>query len=367
MPALLQSRCTAPNWSKANSASVCTAIGVGHVDRTRHRRPVGRARLPPPLPGPRSRRPPRPSCPPTAACPGQRPRRCPLPPPVITATLPSSSCNMRPPRSVAAVCPIARVRRTEVEGNSLAAPSPRRPDLGHDDGDGAPCPGAGGGTSSMIGGPPAWWRWPTSEPVTSCSTWARAVVCSRRTCCAPACESSPSSCTIGRVAQLRERFADCDVTVVRADASELRLPAAVQGRRQPAVRGDDRAAATVDRTVEPARSRQLVLPTWAAAAVGGGTRRRTAERLRVLARPASPAARVPAAASPGRPRPGRESASTVALNQARVRGKHPRTPDLVPPSNAPTATKAPRSRHAFPRAGLGPARYDRGAVKSLPR
>ena len=160
-----------------------------------------------------------------------------------------------------------------------------------------------------------------------------------------------------RVAQLRERFADCDVTVVRADASDLRLPA----RPFKVVANPPFGVTTALLRRLTARSSRLERaesrpPDVGGGALGGRTRCRTAERLRVLARPAGPGPRVPAAASPGRPRPGRESASAVALNQARVRGTNPRTPDLVPPSDAPTATKAPRSRHAFPRAGLGPAR-----------
>ena len=78
----------------------------------------------------------------------------------------------------------------------------------------------------------------------------------------------------------------------------------------------------------------------------------TPERLRVLARPAGPGVGVPAAASPGRPRPAREPASAVALNQARFVG---RTHELRTWSclRRPPQYEGAPARHTFPRAGLG--------------
>ena len=74
-----------------------------------------------------------------------------------------------------------------------------------------------------------------------------------------------------RVAQLRERFADCDVTVVRADASDLRLPA----RPFKVVANPPFGVTTALLRQLTARSSRLeraslVLPTWAAARWAAG-------------------------------------------------------------------------------------------------
>ena len=106
-----------------------------------------------------------------------------------------------------------------------------------------------------------------------------------------------------RVAQLRERFADCDVTVVRADASELRLPA----RPFKVVANPPFGVTTALLRRLTARSSRLDRasarpPDLGRGPVGGGTRRRTPERLHVLARPAGP----------GSPRSGRRLPRTPA-------------------------------------------------------
>ena len=93
-----------------------------------------------------------------------------------------------------------------------------------------------------------------------------------------------------RVAFLREQFDGRRVTVVRADATDLRIAAPpVQGGRQPAVRRDDRAAATGDVAVEPARARRASCCPRGPRRDGRWTRRRAPARVHVRARPAGPA------------------------------------------------------------------------------
>src|SRR3954467_12657337 len=108
-PALLHSRCTAPKVSKAKSASSCTwsasdtSTGLNAAVSCGSSEAIASARSP--FTSATTTRMP------SAAHARANEAPIPLPPPVITATLPSSSCSMRPPGPRSAV-PTAQSARS---------------------------------------------------------------------------------------------------------------------------------------------------------------------------------------------------------------------------------------------------------------
>jgi SAM-dependent methyltransferase len=121
-----------------------------------------------------------------------------------------------------------------------------------------------------------------------------------------------------RVTFLRERFDGQRVTVVRTDASDLRLP-----RRpfkvvaNPPFGATNSTAATTDLAVEPTRAGQHRHAGVGRHAVGrrqGNGWSAVASGVRLRARPPRPAIGVPPASSERAAHPARGPASTVSLN-----------------------------------------------------